>query len=117
MTIAIVDTGIDRDSPEFRGRISPASRDIHSDTTNRGFNATDDHGTNAALVAAGGRDNLGVMGIAWGATIMAIRADTPGSCVSDGPQEGEDDCEFQEMGTLLLNARASFHARSRSQER
>src|SRR5690606_28030444 len=28
VTIAIVDTGIDEDSPEFAGRLSPLSRDI-----------------------------------------------------------------------------------------
>ena len=73
VTIAIVDTGIDVTSPEFAGRISGASRDMFDATSTRGFNATDDHGTNVAMVAAAARDNTGILGIAWNATILALR--------------------------------------------
>lgn len=76
-TIAIIDTGIDSDSPEFAGRIHANSRDVVS---NRGIDGEDDHGTHVALVAAAARDNTGIMGIAWNATILALRADDPGSC-------------------------------------
>ncbi|WP_328597968.1 S8 family peptidase [Croceibacterium soli] len=97
ISIAIVDTGIDMDSPEFTGRISPASRDVYSDTSSRGVDSTDDHGTNVALVAAAARNNTGIVGIAWNATIMALRADTPGSCVSDsGANDTDDDCTFSD---------------------
>ncbi len=82
--IAIVDTGIDTTSPEFAGRISPDSRDMFDTTSTRGYNATDDHGTNVAMVAAAARDNTGILGIAWGATVMALRTDTPGKA---GPTE------------------------------
>jgi len=84
VTIAVVDTGIDQTSPEFAGRISPASRDMFDATSTRGYNATDDHGTSVAMVAAAARDDTGVLGIAWGATLMALRSDTPGTCVEDG---------------------------------
>jgi subtilisin family serine protease len=77
VTIAVVDTGIDADSPEFAGRISSASRDMFGSTTSRGYNASDDHGTDVAMVAAAARDNTGIVGIAWGASIMALRSDTP----------------------------------------
>jgi hypothetical protein len=95
VTIAVVDTGIDADSPEFAGRISSASRDMFGSTTSRGYNASDDHGTDVAMVAAAARDNTGIVGIAWGASIMALRSDTPNSCVSDsGSTDADADCEF-----------------------
>jgi hypothetical protein len=94
VTIAVVDTGIDADSPEFAGRISSASRDMFGSTTSRGYNASDDHGTDVAMVAAAARDNTGIVGIAWGASIMALRSDTPNSCVSDsGSSDADADCE------------------------
>ncbi len=93
----MVDTGIDVDSPEFAGRLSPLSRDIYSDQSGRGLDATDDHGTNVALVAAAARNGSGVLGMAWQSTVLALRADTPGTCAADraNPSE-EEDCEFTE---------------------
>lgn len=82
VTIAVIDTGIDPDSPEFAGRISPASTDI---VDSRGLEAPDDHGTLVSLVAAAARDNTGIVGIAFDSTILAIRADEPGSCNANGP--------------------------------
>ncbi len=95
VTIATVDTGIDLTSPEFAGRISSASRDMFDATSNRGVQATDDHGTDVAMVAAAARDNTGILGIAWGATIMALRSDTPNSCPADsGSTDPNADCQF-----------------------
>jgi hypothetical protein len=97
VTIAIVDTGIDVDSPEFAGRLSSASRDMFA-STGRSLDATDDHGTNVAMVAAAARDNTGILGIAWSATIMALRSDDPGSCASDsGSTDEEADCQFDDV--------------------
>lgn len=88
-TLAIVDSGIDSDSPEFAGRIAASSVDIAG---NRGLdNASDDHGTQVAMVAAAARDNLGIVGIAWNATIQMLRADTPGSCAQ------MDGCSFSDV--------------------
>lgn len=89
-TIAIIDTGIDSSNPEFAGRISASSADVAG---SRGFDAEDDHGTNVALIAAAGFDGLGVVGIAYEATIMALRADNPGSCAT-GTDETLDGCVF-----------------------
>lgn len=89
--IAIIDTGIDSDSPEFAGRIHPNSRDVAG---NRGIDGIDDHGTNVAMVAAAARDNTGIMGIAFDAQVLAIRADEPGSCVSDTPDDPTLNCQF-----------------------
>jgi hypothetical protein len=97
VTIAVVETGIDVDSPEFAGRLSPASRDMFDATSSRGLDATDDHGTNVAMIAAAARDNLGILGMAWRATVMALRSDTPNSCVSDsGSTDPDADCEFND---------------------
>lgn len=89
--IAIIDTGIDRDSPEFAGRIHPDSQDVAG---NRGVNPEDDHGTNVALVAAAARDNVGVVGIAFDAQVLALRGDRPGSCGDDTPDDTTLGCVF-----------------------
>lgn len=92
--IAIVDSGIDSDSPEFAGRIHPASADVAG---NRGIDGEDDHGTNVALVAAAARDNTGVLGIAFDAQLLAIRADDPGTCAVDTPQDPSLGCLFNDV--------------------
>ena len=80
--IAIIDSGIDTDNPEFAGRIDPASADVAGNGTVEGVG---DHGTHVALIAAAARNNTGIVGIAYGATIAAFRADEPGSCAdADG---------------------------------
>ncbi|MFZ1743781.1 MAG: S8 family peptidase, partial [Pontixanthobacter sp.] len=89
-TIAIIDTGIDTDSPEFLGRIHPDSRDVAGNTS---VEAVDDHGTHVALVAAAARDNSGVVGIAYGASVLALRADRPNTC-NAASNAALDGCEF-----------------------
>ncbi|MEO0689618.1 MAG: S8 family peptidase [Pseudomonadota bacterium] len=91
--IAVIDTGIDTDSPEFAGRIHPNSADV---VGNRGINPEDDHGTNVALVAAAARDDTGVLGTAFDADVLAIRADLPGSCGTDTPQDPTLGCVFSD---------------------
>jgi hypothetical protein len=81
VTIAIIDTGLDSNNPEFAGRISAASADVAG---RRSIIPENPHGTNVALVAAAARNDIGVMGIAYEATILALRADAPGSCASGG---------------------------------
>jgi len=94
VTIAVIDTGIDEDSPEFAGRVSPLSRDITG--SNRPLTGSDDHGTNVAMVAAAARDNTGILGIAFNSTIMALRTDEVGSCGGDNPQDPDTDCQFSD---------------------
>lgn len=94
VTIAVIDTGIDVDSPEFAGRLASTSTDLF--TTRNQLNATDDHGTQVALIAAAARNSTGVLGMAWNATVLAIRADDPGSCVSDGSSAAAGDCSFND---------------------
>lgn len=102
ITVGIVDSGIARTNSEFAGRISSASQDFAG---NGSIEDEDGHGTAVATVLAGARDNSFVMGMAWGATILALRTDTPGSC--SGADDGEDGCSH---GTNAI-ARALDHAR------
>ena len=91
VTIGVIDTGIDDDSPEFAGRLSPRSTDIYG---NRALEGPDDHGTLVSLVAAARRNGEGIVGIAYDATILAIRTDDPGSCGGDNLQDPTSDCAF-----------------------
>lgn len=83
--IAVVDSGINPDLPEFAGRIDGASRDVAG---NRGVSDTDGHGTAVTATAAGARNDAQNVGVAFDATILSFRADDPGSCASS------DGCDF-----------------------
>lgn len=83
--IAVVDTGINAASPEFAGRIDPASRDV---VANRGVSDSDGHGTAVSAVAAAARNGSFMQGVAYQATILSLRTDEVGPCT------GEDGCQF-----------------------
>ncbi len=89
VTIAVVDSGIDTANPEFAGRIATASRDMFASRDQ--LSGSYDHGTRVAQVAVGARDNAGILGMAHGASVLALRADQPGSC--DSPAGGSS-CAF-----------------------
>jgi hypothetical protein len=82
--IAVLDSGLSNPGGEFSGRIDPASRDMAG---NRGIADPDGHGTSVAAVAAAGRNGSDILGFAFGATVLALRTDDPGSCA------GEDGCQ------------------------
>lgn len=94
VTIAVVDTGVDVNSPEFAGRISPFSRDMLS--ASRPISGSDNHGTQVALVAAAGRNDVGTLGMAYGATVMALRTDSIGSCVTGASPDSGNGCAFSD---------------------
>ncbi len=107
MTIAIIDSGIDTDSPEFAGRLSASSRDVAG---SRGLdNADSDHGTNVAMVAAAARDNVGVLGIAYQSTIAMFRADDPGSCATPASGDDKGGCNFSD-GSVAAGINAAVAA-------
>lgn len=89
-TIAIIDTGVDSTNSEFAGRISAASADVAG---SRSPDGEDDHGTHVALIAAAALNGSGIVGIAYEANIMALRADRPGSCATESDAT-LDDCVF-----------------------
>ncbi len=71
LTVAILDTGVDLDHPEFAGRISPGRDFVNGDVV-----ADDDngHGTMVAGIAAAGTDNgIGVAGTSWRARILPVK--------------------------------------------
>jgi hypothetical protein len=78
--IAIVDSGINPNLPEFAGKIDPASKDVAG---NRGITDTEGHGTAVSAVAAAARDGLGTMGVAFDSTILSFNTATPGKCDPD----------------------------------
>lgn len=81
VTIGFVDSGIAVGSPEFEGRISPASRDVSG--LGRDISDGSGHGTAVAGVAAAARNNAGPMGVAFAATLAVMRADG-GGCTATG---------------------------------
>ncbi|MCY7339176.1 MAG: S8 family serine peptidase [Sphingomonas bacterium] len=86
--IAIIDSGINPDLAEFAGRIDAASRDVAG---TRPLSDEDGHGTAVAATAAGARNDLQNLGVAFDATIIALRADAPGTCADTSADGG---CNF-----------------------
>lgn len=86
ITVGIVDTGIDLLQPDLVGKISSASADV--DLTRRGPSAQDEdsHGTEVAGIIGASRSDFGVLGVAFGATLLAARADLPDPCEEDGEE-------------------------------
>lgn len=77
--IAVIDSGVDIQSAEFAGRIDSASRDIAGA---RSVDDTDGHGTSVSAVALAAKNDSGIHGLAFDATLIALRTDTPGTCTS-----------------------------------
>ena len=76
VTVAVIDTGIDVDHPEFAGALHPGSRSVVG-------GSVDDigaHGTAVAGVVGAARDGNVMHGIAFNSTILALRTDIPGTC-------------------------------------
>ena len=92
-TIAIIDSGIDVDSPEFAGRILAQSKDVAGVRT---INGVDGHGTNVALVAAAALNGEGVVGMAYDAPLLVLRADEPGTCTGSNNDPDLDGCQFRD---------------------
>ncbi len=82
ITVAVVDTGIDVNNSEFTGAISPASIDI---ITNSSATLQDEvgHGTGVSGVIAAGKNDALTHGVAFDATILAIRAEIAGGFFLD----------------------------------
>jgi subtilisin family serine protease len=79
--VAVVDSGINPALAEFAGRIDPASRDV---AAGRGVTDTEGHGTAVSAVIAAGRNDSGMMGVAFEATILSLNTSNPKDCSTDG---------------------------------
>ncbi len=76
VTVAVVDTGLDVDHPEFADRIV-WTQNFHDPSVQGNQNVFDDsgHGTAVAgIIAARGNNSVGIAGMAWDIRIMAFRA-------------------------------------------
>ena len=77
--VAILDTGVDMDHPEFSGRFTADRWDF----VNNDNNPDDDHGHGthvAGIAAATGNNGSGVAGVAWDVKIMPVKVmDSEGS--------------------------------------
>lgn len=84
ITIAIIDTGVDVNHPDLKNNLVEGYNAI---TGKMGFSAVQDnngHGTHVAGVAAAGLNGEGIIGVAYQAKIMPIKA-------MDRSGEGTDD--------------------------
>jgi hypothetical protein len=79
VVVAIIDDGIIPSEPEIAGRLHPASMDI-VDTRNQ-LTGAGTHGTELAGFIAGAFNGVSTVGVAYDATILAVRADDP-NCTS-----------------------------------
>jgi hypothetical protein len=93
VTVGIVDSGIDTTSAEFSGRISPASADLAG---SRGLQDEDGHGSAVADVLLGAKNDVGISGIAFAATALVLRTDTPGSCASATAGSTTNGCQHSD---------------------
>jgi Subtilase family len=102
---AVIDSGIDQSSAEFAGRISSLSADLAG---SRGLQDQGGHGTAVSGVLLGAKNDTGIQGVAFGATLLVARTDSPGSCTASGPDAGcsHDDNNIARGVDLAVSARA-----------
>jgi subtilisin family serine protease len=77
VTVAVIDSGVAAGNSEFAGRISSASTDL---VGARGIVDESGHDTAVSSVLLGARNDSGTHGVAFGATLLALRTDSIGSC-------------------------------------
>jgi subtilisin family serine protease len=71
VTVAIIDSGLDMDHPEFAGRITSGMDYVEGDTFPNDGNG---HGTHVAGIAAGrGNNGIGIAGMAWNVQVMPVK--------------------------------------------
>ena len=92
VTVGVIDSGIDPNSHEFSGRIHAQSGDVTG--AGRPLGDDDGHGTSVSRVLAAAKDDRDVHGIAFNATILALRADQVGSCAPTAQGVDEAGCSF-----------------------
>jgi Subtilase family len=78
VTVAVIDSGIDVDHPEFAGRISSASADLFPGRAPPNVDDVLGHGTAVSGVIGAAKNDIGTHGVAFNSTILAVRADGPG---------------------------------------
>jgi subtilisin family serine protease len=87
--VAVIDSGVNPTVAELSGKIDPASRDVTG--AGRPLGDEDGHGTAVSAVIAATRNSSGMLGVAFDSTIIAMKADDPGSCADTSADGG---CSF-----------------------
>ena len=87
VTIAIIDSGVDVDGPEFAGRISPDSKSFDArfarcgtcapETVSFPLQDVDGHGTAVSSIALAARNGAAILGVAPEATLLALKIAKP----------------------------------------
>jgi subtilisin family serine protease len=96
VTVAVVDTGVDGSSSELSGRVSSQSTDASaSRNTPVG---PDGHATWVAGVLASNFDGQGTVGVAYGSTVLSIRADTASTSCT-----GSEACISSSLATTAID--------------
>ena len=87
VTVAVLDTGVDYNHPELKGRVikGPDLADKDNDPMD-----VHGHGTHVSgVIAAAGNNNEGIAGVAWNAKILAIKVlSDNGSGTTDAVMQG-----------------------------
>lgn len=86
--IGVIDSGINPNSAEFADRIHPDSQDFAG---SRGIGDEGGHGSAVASVAAAGKNDIDIHGIAFDSDLLVLRTDSPGTCAMDDPDDPDDD--------------------------
>src|SRR3546814_2525488 len=99
VTVAVIDSGIDVNGSEFAGRLSDKSKSFESqyapcmtcapESITFDLDDVQGHGTKVSSIAAGAKDGKGIHGIAYDATILALKIaapdlNTPGTPINEG---------------------------------
>lgn len=107
VTVAVIDTGVDVRNREFHDQLAPGITDIISERNHYGDGQY--HGTVVAGIIAASRDGFGMHGVAPGADILSIRADSdrlggcPENCLFEGPDLAEAIDYAVDNGARIIN--------------
>ncbi|MCZ7663642.1 MAG: S8 family serine peptidase [Thermoleophilia bacterium] len=89
VTVAVLDTGVNTDLPEFTGRFVDGIDIVTGSTAPGAWQDTYGHGTEVASVAAAaGNNGYGIAGVSWSARIMPVKLGSSGSFSSFDAAQG-----------------------------
>lgn len=94
ITVAVIDTGTDATHPDLVGQVAGPTFDVNAAQREADDIDTSGHGTLVSGVIAARRDGSGILGTAFEAEILDIRADRAGSC------QEEDGCRYPDADLI-----------------